>query len=308
MSELPAWLTERPAPPQARRRRRFSEAVGRATRRTLLSLGDALARQAGSREAERGLAAVDARAKILGAGALVAAVTILHRPETLAAAVCLGLALLLAAGARGRRVLPAWVGVLLFTVPIALPATLNLVTPGAPSLVLWRHLPARLGPWHTPGLLAVTDAGVLVAARLVLRALACVSLALLPAATTQPWALIRGLRLLGMPKGFGMVLAMTQRYLVVLLRAAEELHLAKLSRTFGTESVREGQDWASKGIGQLLVTSLRLADETHQAMLSRGYQGEVTVISPPRWGWAETAVVAVALAAAAALIICDRML
>ena len=80
-----------------------------------------------------------------------------------------------------------------------------------------------------------------------------------------------------MPRVFGMVLTMAHRYLAVLLRAAEEIHLAKISRTISAGSMRNEQRWAAAGIGILFRRSHKLACEVHNAMASRGYDGDPQV-------------------------------
>ena len=121
----------------------------------------------------------------------------------------------------------------------------------------------------------MTGSGLIVAGRFLLRSLDCVTLAYLLVATTDPAALLGGLRRLGMPRVFGMVLTMAQRYVAVLLRAAEEIHLAKLSRTIAPARLRGEQRWVAAGIGILFRRTHKLAQEVHLAMISRGYDGEL---------------------------------
>ena len=77
----------------------------------------------------------------------------------------------------------------------------------------------RLG-W--PETLAVTSTGLLVAARLVLRAGASLSIVALLAQTTPAADVLKGLRSLGVPKVFVLVAAMTQRYLITLVTTIED--------------------------------------------------------------------------------------
>jgi cobalt/nickel transport system permease protein len=102
-------------------------------------------------------------------------------------------------------------------------------------------------------------------------------------ATTEPGTLIASLRRLGMPRAFGMVLAMAQRYLVVILRAAEEIHLAKVSRTIQTASLSSEQHWVAAGAGILFRKTYRMAQDVYAAMISRGYDGDLQV--GPAQGW-----------------------
>ena len=89
--------------------------------------------------------------------------------------------------------------------------------------------------------------------------------------------LLNALRRLGMPRAFGMVLTMAHRYVALILRLAEEIHLAKISRTMCAGSVRSEQRWAAAGIGILFRRTHKLAGEVQNAMISRGYDGDLQV-------------------------------
>ena len=207
------------------------------------------------------------------------------------------------------RLARVWLGVPLFTLAIMLPAITNLVTHGSPVAVLYHIGPgARLGPWSLPETIAITSTGLVVAGRVLLRSFGCVTLALVLMATTDHSALLNGLRRLGMPRAFGMVLTMTHRYLGLLLRAAEEIHLAKLSRTIADESLRNEHRWMAAGIGSLFCRTYRLAQDVHYAMLSRGYDGDVRVQNTSRLRFSDGFWLACALAVTAALILSDRLL
>lgn len=294
MSALPAWMTTpAPQPQDSPSRRGHSRSAF--VRHALARLARALATQLAPARADGWLSGFDARAKILATLLLIIAASLARSLPALAAAAVLALALALVAGLRGRRLLPLWLGVPLFTLALALPACLNLVTPGQPLLVLWTTPPV-----------AVTDAGLVVAARLFLRALACVAFALTLTGTTPSSSLVNGLRRLGLPRVFGMILTMMQRYLVLVLRKAEDLHLARLSRGYGGETMRQGRQWAAAGIGVVFLSSLRLAQGVHDAMVSRGYDGDIRVLEGPRWGLREGLLVLAGLVVAGLLLLWDR--
>lgn len=238
-------------------------------RRALASLGEALAREmAGERPSEAWLSRIEPRAKIGGCLILIVGATLLHGLIPLAALLIGATSAVLMSGITLARLGRMWLGVPMFSLAIALPATLNVVTPGTPVVALF-------GPW------SITWDGLIVAGRLVLRSTACITLAFLLIATTDRASLLNGLRQLGMPRAFGMVLAMMQRYLAVLLRSAEEIHLAKLSRTIGGRPLRDEHRWVAAGIGSLFRRTHRLAQETHNAMVSRGYDGDIRVGRAP---------------------------
>jgi len=211
---------------------------------------------------------IDARAKVVGAFALIVGATLLHSIAGLAGLYALCLVIAAFSRVPVTRLARVWLVVPLFSAAIMLPATLNLITPGSPVLTLHRANPA----------LMVTDAGLMVAGRFVLRTAVCVSLVLLLTATTRPDRLFGGLRALGVPKVFVMLLSMMERYLWVLARAAEEIHLAKVSRSIASGSVREEQAWMAAGMGSLFRRTRALGQEVFLAMVSRGYTGEVHLL------------------------------
>jgi len=224
------------------------------------------------------LQCIDARVKVITIIGFILVATFVQNITTLF--VCYVLCITLAAFSHipAKRFAKVWLLIPLFTALIIFPATLNIVTDGNPVLVL-RHLQSdHFGPWRLPHILAITDNGLYVALRFILRTAVCVTLALLLAATTQPYKLFKGLRMLGVPKVFVMTLAMMERYVGLLARVAEEIHLAKLSRTITALGLRREHKSLAAGIGSLFRRTQILGNNIYLAMLSRGYTGEVHIL------------------------------
>ena len=307
MTTLPEWL--RPgfaAGAAAPRRRRGSL---RPLRRALAALEAVLnPLVSDSRDDRRAglLRDADPRAKLLAGVALIVAATLLRGLAPLAACLALALGLAAAARVRAARIAAVLGASLALTTLLMAPATLSVVTPGDPVLTVAHPGGASLGPFRLPETVAVTGAGLAVAARMLLRTSACVTLALVLAATSRPQELLAGLRALGVPQAFVMVLTMTERYLAVLLRAAQELHLARLARSIGGIGVRREEAWAAAGIGAVFRRTRTLADAVTLAMIARGFTGEVRLLRPPRWRRREWLLVAAAGLAAVALVAADR--
>ncbi len=226
------------------------------------------------------LQGVDARAKVVGLLALLVVATLVHRPATLALVLLVGIALALLSQVPPRRLVGAWLAVPLFSAAIMLPALLNIVTPGHNLLTLW---PAHklFGMWTFADGIYVTDSGLFVAGRFLLRLTVCVTLALLLTTTTPVARLFRGLRALGTPQLFVTLLGMMSRYLTVFIRAAEEIHLAKISRSPGSGSLRQEQAWVAGGMGSLYRRTRSLGDNIYLAMVARGYTGEIYLLDEP---------------------------
>ena len=89
--------------------------------------------------------------------------------------------------------------------------------------------------------------------------------------------------MIGIPKIFVTLLTMMERYLGVISRSAEEIHLAKLSRTIQSGSLRQEHNWAAAGIGSLFRRSQSLGHQVYMAMISRGYTGEIYTLADDKW-------------------------
>ena len=244
--------------------------------RTLASLAhNASVTLLGENDAQRAgyLQQLDPRAKVIGLLALIVAVTNLHRLPLLLA--LYAFALLLAC--LSRLSLPAllkrvWLAVPLFVGALVLPATLNVVTPGVSLLTLWTH------PF-----VSVTDAGLLLAFTLMLRVGVAVTFATLLTLSTRWNDLLRALRVLFVPRLFISVLAMTYRYLAVLMQAADDQFVARRSRTVGHSGNAGGRRFVGASMGALFGKTLALSEEVHGAMLSRGFNGDMRTLARLRW-------------------------
>ena len=240
---------------------------------------------------------LDARAKLVSLiGLLIAVALVRHVPVLLAAyagALLLALASRLPLGFFIKRV---WLFIPIFTGVIVLPATLNVVTDG--DVVV--PLPFGLG---------LTRQGLVAAALIVSRVAASISLVVLVTLTT-PWTqLLAGLRSLGVPKLFVLVIGMAYRYLFVLLASVQDMYIARRSRSIAPErDTRSGRAFVGATAGALFGKAHALSEEVHQAMTSRGYRGDARTLDVARFRLADAATFAVAALAAALLIGGDRAL
>lgn len=309
MSSLPEWMlprTEFENPSGEVGGTRVGRGVGTgAVRRAAAGFARLVAQTLADQQcaSRRGLLqAVDARAKVVGLLAVLVTATLVHRPASLAAGylVCVLLAALSRVSA--RRFVGVWLFVPLFSAAIMLPATLNVVTEGRHVLTLVRFSGGRFLGWDLPEAVAVTDAGLLAAGTMVLRTAVCVSLALLLTVTTARARLFGGLRALGAPRIFVALLGMMDRYLELVVRAAEEVHLARISRSVGPSSLRREHAWAAAGIGSVFRRSYALSQAVYLAMLSRGYTGEVRLLDEPPMRAGDWVFLACAAAVSASLL------
>jgi cobalt/nickel transport system permease protein len=168
-----------------------------------------------------------------------------------------------------------WISVLSFTGALALPA-IFLVS----GDVLYR---VPLLGW------TVTAQGLGSAAYLIARAQTTATLALLLVVCT-PWThVLKALRVLCVPVVLVVVLAMTYRYVLVLLWTAHDMFEARQSRMVGRLKGPEQRRLIASSTGVLLDKTLHLSHEVYLAMQSRGFRGEVYTLDefrmqPVDWG------------------------
>jgi cobalt/nickel transport system permease protein len=208
---------------------------------------------------------LDARVKLAGIGALIAAAVAVHRLGVLAG--ILAVAVALAIGSHiPIRLLTArvWLAVLAFTGAIALPAIF--LTPGA---VVWR-VPALEWP--------VTQQGLRSAAFLVLRAETAATLSALLILTTLWTRLLRALRYFRAPVVMVAILGMTYRYMFLFLATARDMFESRESRLVGVLEPAERRRLAAASAGVLLGKTLQVSGEVHLAMQARGFRGEIRLL------------------------------
>ena len=161
------------------------------------------------------------------------------------------------------------------SVLISLPATLNIFSGGQVILPLisggqeW-----RFGPYVLPGVIGVTDAGLVTASTFLLRVLSSTAAVLLLTLSTRWVDLLRALRSLGLPALFLQVAGMTVRYLHAFHRQSEETHLGKKSRSICRAATATEQAWVGSRIANGWSRGLHLMEEVSEAMTARGFRGE----------------------------------
>jgi cobalt/nickel transport system permease protein len=227
------------------------------------------------------LQGLDARAKLIGFLILIVGASLLHSVPFLYGLSAMALIFAVLSGVdAGFFLKRVWLVLPLFSGVIALPATLNIFTPGESLWVIGSiGEEIRFGPYALPAEIAFTKQGVLSALLLVGRVGASLSLILLLTVTT-PWAdLLKAFRCLGVPKIYVQTLNMALRYILLLARIVEDMHIAKKSRMIRPGKTRTEQRWIAGQVGFLFNRSMQLSSDVHRAMVARGYQGEVRILS-----------------------------
>jgi len=207
------------------------------------------------------LQSLDPRVRLVGVLALAISVVLCRKLAVIV--VLMALIILLAMASRlsvwslARRV---WFVVLGFTGLIALPAVF--ITPGS-------RVPL-------PGLhLSISAQGLRSAALFVLRVETAATLMTVLVLCT-PWVhILKSLRSLRLPAEVVTMLAMTHRYVFLLIETANQMFESRQSRMVGKLTSPEKRRMTARTAGVLLSKSVELSHEVYLAMLSRGFDGEV---------------------------------
>jgi cobalt/nickel transport system permease protein len=233
--------------------REFSSALGRALVSEEVSARNGL------------LQNFDPRVRLIGTLLLVLAVVLCRRLDVLAG--LFGLAILLAIASRvslGSLAMRVWLIVLGFTGLIAIPALFT--TPGDPLLAM-------------PLSLSITRQGLSSALLLVLRVETAVTLTTVFVLCTRWTHILKALRSLGLPAEVVTMLAMTHRYVFLLIETANQMFESRESRTVGQLSERQQRSITARTAGVLLSKSMDLSYDVYAAMISRGFRGDIRLLT-----------------------------
>jgi cobalt/nickel transport system permease protein len=211
------------------------------------------------------LQGLDPRIKLVGLLALIISVVLAKSLTILAALFLLAIGLAFLSSISAAKLFKqAWMGVLLFTGAIALPALV--LVPGIPLLKI------PMTHW------TVTLQGLRSAGFLIGRAETSATFALLLILTT-PWVhVLKAMRTLGVPVVLVAILNMTHRYIFVLLQTSAQMFEARRSRIVAPMNGPQRRKMVAATAGVLLTKTFQLSSEVHMAMVSRGYRGEVLLL------------------------------
>lgn len=162
-----------------------------------------------------------------------------------------------------------WVFIPLFSLFIALPALLNIFTPGKPLLSF------KIFNLH----LSITEQGLASASLFFARVLTSVSLCVLLVLTTRHYVLLKVLCIFRVPQVFVMTLGMCYRYVYLFIEIIQNTYLAIKSRVGSVSSIKKGRGVVAWNIASLWQRSYQMHSQVYNSMLSRGYSGEPKVMN-----------------------------
>lgn len=208
---------------------------------------------------------LDPRVRVVGILVLAISLILCHKLVVIAGVMLLAVAIAIASRLSvwtlATRV---WLLVLGFTGFIALPALF--VTPGRPIFTV-------------PGIpFSISAPGLKTAVLLVLRVETAATLTAVLVLCT-PWThILKALRCLRLPAEIVTMLAMTHRYVFLLIETANQMFESRQSRTVGRLAGPDQRRMTSRTAGVLLSKSVELSHEVYLAMLSRGFDGEIRIL------------------------------
>ena len=209
---------------------------------------------------------LDPRVRVVGMLSLVISVVLCRHVRIVGALFLLAAVIAIASKVSlfslAKRV---WIVVLAFSGLIALPALFT--TPGETIVSL-----------SVPHL-SITAQGLRAALMLILRVETAATLTTVLVFST-PWThTLKALRSLHLPAEVVTMLAMTHRYVFLLLETATQMFESRQSRTVGVLTGTESRRVTARTAGVLLSKSIELSQEVYLAMLSRGFRGEIHLLA-----------------------------
>jgi len=165
----------------------------------------------------------------------------------------------------------------LFTAIIAIPAVLNVITPGTDVMAI-----TDFNGWH----ISVTREGIHAASILVIRTAATSSFAILFTLTTRWNDAMEAMRSLRVPRVFALILSMSYRYIFSLLDVTKKMLLSRKSRIIGKERAVSSWKLYAPIIAALFMKSFSFNENVYLAMLARGFGGKYSAGKKARVGTA----------------------
>jgi len=121
--------------------------------------------------------------------------------------------------------------------------------------------------------LSVSIEGAVRAMTFVLRIMTSVTIVTYVVRTTEWNAILKSLRAFHIPDIFISILAMTYRYIYVLLRTTSSMIQGRSSRTFRKFSYIQSYQLLTGILSELFIKSMTISENVYLAMISRGYHG-----------------------------------
>lgn len=141
------------------------------------------------------------------------------------------------------------------------------------------HVEAMIGPYPVTG-------GWLSFVSIMLRFVLTAGAAIILVACTGIHRLCEGAARMGVPRVFVVQLMFLYRYFFVIGDEGNRMARGVRMRATGTRAL--GLRMYGMLVGQMLIRAMDRAQRIYRTMVARGFEGEIHVLQPVRWGWRET--------------------
>jgi len=189
-----------------------------------------------------------------------------------------------------------------FGVLLSAPSMLNIFAPGAvvfPLITL--HDPVTILTITIPQQIGITEEGLTICFRLVLRVFASLSLSILMLSVTPFPEIIRALKLFHIPDFLLLILTLTGKYIYLFAQTVLDMYRAmKVRLVLGITSA-DFRAWSTGRMASIFRKTQLRADDIYRAMLCRGFSGEIRLAGARHLrknDWAGACVLAVFVLAA----------
>jgi cobalt/nickel transport system permease protein len=164
----------------------------------------------------------------------------------------------------------------LFGFLIALPSAFNVITKGEIVLPVARlSRPYSFWIYHIPADIGITREGIDGVVMLTMRVVNSVSLSFLVLYTTPFHEIIRALKVLKVPDSFLMIITLCYKYIFILSKTVEDMHLAKKSRIVRELSRAEAREWIAGRMAFIFRKTRLRCEEVFKAMIGRGFSDKI---------------------------------
>jgi cobalt/nickel transport system permease protein len=164
----------------------------------------------------------------------------------------------------------------LFGFLVALPSAFNVITKGEIVLPVARlSRPYNFWIYHIPADIGITREGIYGVAMLTMRVINSLSLSFLVLYTTPFHEIIRALKVLKVPDSFLIIITLCYKYIFILSKTVEDMHLAKKSRIVRELNHAEAREWITGRMAFIFKKTRLRCEEVFKAMVGRGFSDTI---------------------------------
>ncbi len=161
---------------------------------------------------------------------------------------------------------------------VSAPAMLNIITPGTLVVTFFSfNAPVMFFGVAVPQHIGITEEGMLICIRLVLRVFASLSLSFLMLSVTPFSEIVRALKLFRVPDSLLLVLTLTYKYIYLFALMILDMYRAKNVRLVAGISAADFRAWSAGRMATVFRKTQMRAEDIYRAMLCRGFSGTVQV-------------------------------